>query len=212
MNESLYTEMRLFRFRGRFGRTTSGRFLILLAFATTIVFLLRQNGFFWTIDDVSSNSELILPSIRLQNTVEFEQQSLLGSPSYKVEDLPFRTTALTAISELESFTLKTVETPLDVKRYRTFVDEHNSRQEVENTEAFTATLSEKSLIIVVQVHSRPDYFEYLIKSLRAAKGISDALLVISHDLFSEDMNRLVKTIDFCKVSVCLFRKQKKLKF
>ena len=53
---------------------------------------------------------------------------------------------------------------------------------------------------IVQVHSRPDYFEYLIKSLRGAKGISDALIVVSHDLFSEEMNRLVGTIDFCKVS------------
>lgn len=194
--------MRLFRFRGRFGRTTSGRFLILLTLATTIVFLLRQNGFFWTIDDVSSNSDLTLPSVRLQNTVQFEKHhDMLDSPSTKTKDLLVTTTTS---SEQERFTLKTLETSLDVKRYRAFVNEHNSRQEVENTEAFTATLSEKSLVIVVQVHSRPDYFEYLIKSLRAAKGISDALLVISHDLFSEDMNRLVKTIDFCKVMQIFF--------
>lgn len=56
-----------------------------------------------------------------------------------------------------------------------------------------------TVIIIVQVHKRINYLKNLIASLAKAKNISDTLLVFSHDYYDEEINDLVKSIDFCMV-------------
>ncbi|KRT84641.1 hypothetical protein AMK59_1483, partial [Oryctes borbonicus] len=50
-----------------------------------------------------------------------------------------------------------------------------------------------------QVHDRIKYLRHLIVSLAQAQDISQALLVFSHDIYDEEINNLVQSIDFCKV-------------
>ena len=57
-----------------------------------------------------------------------------------------------------------------------------------------------SMIVVVQVHDRVDYLQHLIKSLRTAAEIDQILLIFSHDYYSQEMNKLVSSVDFCPVS------------
>ena len=59
----------------------------------------------------------------------------------------------------------------------------------------------KFLVIVIQVHSRLNYLEALIDSLRNTKYIEQALVVFSHDLYIPSMNDLIQRIDFCAVSL-----------
>ena len=56
-------------------------------------------------------------------------------------------------------------------------------------------------VILFQVHNRLEYLRHLIVSLAQARDIDSVLLVFSHDYYDEDINQLITTIDFCKVSV-----------
>ncbi|XP_023016599.2 alpha-1,6-mannosyl-glycoprotein 2-beta-N-acetylglucosaminyltransferase [Leptinotarsa decemlineata] len=79
------------------------------------------------------------------------------------------------------------------------IAQYNQEQVVHNEHKFQP-LRNDSVVIVVQVHDRIAYLRHLVASLARAFGISEALLVFSHDFYDEEINSLVKTIDFCKVT------------
>lgn len=54
-------------------------------------------------------------------------------------------------------------------------------------------------IIVVQIHNRPLFYSTLISSLRNAVGIEKVDLVISSDYWSQEMNSITESIDFCRL-------------
>ncbi|XP_077408668.1 alpha-1,6-mannosyl-glycoprotein 2-beta-N-acetylglucosaminyltransferase [Vanacampus margaritifer] len=72
----------------------------------------------------------------------------------------------------------------------------NYKQHVLNAERFPG---EPQLVLVVQVHNRPEYLQLLIKSLEKASEVHSILLIFSHDYFSEEINGIVQGITFCKV-------------
>lgn len=76
----------------------------------------------------------------------------------------------------------------------------NKAQTIYNQDKFPP-LDEESLILMVQVHKREGYLKQLLESLKVAKGIEKVLLVISHDYYYDDMNKLIRSIDFCPVSL-----------
>ncbi|ERN17734.1 hypothetical protein AMTRI_Chr10g2760 [Amborella trichopoda] len=53
--------------------------------------------------------------------------------------------------------------------------------------------------IVLYVHNRPQYLKVVIKSLSKVVGISETLLIVSHDGYFEEMNKIVESIKFCQV-------------
>lgn len=72
----------------------------------------------------------------------------------------------------------------------------NYKQCVLNAERFPG---EPQLVLVVQVHNRPEYLKLLIESLEKAAEVHSFLLIFSHDYFSEEINSIVQGITFCKV-------------
>lgn len=72
----------------------------------------------------------------------------------------------------------------------------NLKQRVLNADKYP---EEPQLVLVVQVHNRPDYLKLLIKSLEISEKASDFLLIFSHDFFSEEIEAIVQGITFCKV-------------
>lgn len=74
----------------------------------------------------------------------------------------------------------------------------NKAQTIRNSKRFPA-LSEDSLVLIVQVHKREGYLKQLLESLKVARGIEKVLLVISHDYYYDDMNKLIESVDFCPV-------------
>ena len=76
----------------------------------------------------------------------------------------------------------------------------NKAQIIYNQNKFPP-LAEDGLVLIVQVHKREGYLKQLLESLKVAKGIEKVLLVISHDYFYDDMNALIRSIDFCPVSL-----------
>ncbi|KAH7732322.1 UDP-GlcNAc:a-6-D-mannoside b1,2-N-acetylglucosaminyltransferase II [Aphelenchoides avenae] len=76
----------------------------------------------------------------------------------------------------------------------------NAHHEVLNADVFgPVNNASVSVVIVVQVHDRIEYLRYLISTLRNSTGIESALLVFSHDLRSEPINALIRSITFCRV-------------
>ena len=75
----------------------------------------------------------------------------------------------------------------------------NHKQKVLNADKFPP-LSNDGLVLIVQVHKRENYLKQLFESLKKAKGIEKVLLVISHDYYYDDMNAMVESVDFCRVS------------
>lgn len=86
---------------------------------------------------------------------------------------------------------------------RDIVKRLNNDQRIWNLRMFPKR-SKDSIVIVVQVHKRSNYLTKLVNSLRNAKGISDALLVVSHDFYSSKINSIVRSIDFCQVMQIFF--------
>ncbi len=57
-----------------------------------------------------------------------------------------------------------------------------------------------NIVLLVQVHKRINYLEQLIKSLRNTRYIENSMVIFSHDYIDESIDKLINTIDFCKVN------------
>ncbi|GCC25330.1 hypothetical protein chiPu_0003740 [Chiloscyllium punctatum] len=87
--------------------------------------------------------------------------------------------------------------------YRGIVFQLNFDQTIRNQETIK-TRSPNDLVVVVQVHNRPEYLQILVNSLRKAKGIGNVLLIFSHDFWSPQINQIVASVDFCQVLQIFF--------
>lgn len=83
---------------------------------------------------------------------------------------------------------------------RSVIWEINRQQTILNLDKFDLSSSDSTVVIVVQVHNRPEYIRHLISSLQKAKDIEKTLVIFSHDYFSEELNEIIAAIDFCPVS------------
>ncbi|KAL5015879.1 hypothetical protein ScPMuIL_005468 [Solemya velum] len=79
------------------------------------------------------------------------------------------------------------------------LEKMNQEQFIHNLNKFGLRLNTESVVIVVQVHDRLEYLKILFDSLKAVRKIEESLLIISHDVFSKELNELVMSIDFCPV-------------
>ncbi|KAL8041489.1 hypothetical protein ABFX02_10G168300 [Erythranthe guttata] len=60
-------------------------------------------------------------------------------------------------------------------------------------------LADNHIIIVLYVHNRPQYLQIAIDSLSKVSGIEETLLIISHDGYFKEMNKIIESIKFCQV-------------
>ncbi|KAK6297647.1 hypothetical protein J4Q44_G00322300 [Coregonus suidteri] len=88
--------------------------------------------------------------------------------------------------------------------YRGIVFQLNFDQTVRHEEKFRAVRKKDDLVVVVQVHNRPDYLRLLVESLRKARGVENILLIFSHDFWSPEINQVVASVDFCQVLQIFF--------
>ncbi|GAA0139013.1 glycosyltransferase [Lithospermum erythrorhizon] len=55
------------------------------------------------------------------------------------------------------------------------------------------------IVIVLYVHNRPQYLKVVVDSLSRVEGISETLLIVSHDGYFDEMNKIIQSIRFCQV-------------
>lgn len=91
----------------------------------------------------------------------------------------------------------------DSRSIQRLFEKINDEQTILNDDRYEP-LQNDSIVIVIQVHRRVAYLKHLIESLSHAKDISKTLLIFSHDVYDDDINELVKTIDFCRVMQIFF--------
>ncbi|KAE9621215.1 hypothetical protein Lal_00000658 [Lupinus albus] len=60
-------------------------------------------------------------------------------------------------------------------------------------------LGKDRIVIVLYVHNRPQYLRVVVDSLSRVEGINETLLIVSHDGYFEDMNKIIDRIRFCQV-------------
>lgn len=60
-------------------------------------------------------------------------------------------------------------------------------------------LAKDHIVIVLYVHNRHQYFRVVVDSLSKVDGISETLLVVSHDGYFHEMNKIIEGIKFCQV-------------
>uniref|UniRef100_A0A452TPC5 Alpha-1,6-mannosyl-glycoprotein 2-beta-N-acetylglucosaminyltransferase n=1 Tax=Ursus maritimus TaxID=29073 RepID=A0A452TPC5_URSMA len=88
-------------------------------------------------------------------------------------------------------------------RYRSLVYQLNFDQTLRNVDK-AGSWAPRELVLVVQVHNRPDYLRLLLDSLRKAQGIDNVLVIFSHDFWSTEINQLIAGVDFCPVLQVFF--------
>ncbi len=88
--------------------------------------------------------------------------------------------------------------------YRGIVFQLNFDQILRNEEKFRSSRRKDDLVVVVQVHNRPEYLRLLVDSLRKSKDIEKVLLIFSHDVWSPEINQIVASVDFCLVLQIFF--------
>lgn len=93
---------------------------------------------------------------------------------------------------------------VNVEDLRIFAFNLNKGQQVHHAEKFGATLEPSDPVIVVQVHNRWRYLQYLLHSLSEVRGIERALLVFSHDHYDAHVLHLPKAVTFCRVMQIFF--------
>ncbi|XP_010532976.1 PREDICTED: alpha-1,6-mannosyl-glycoprotein 2-beta-N-acetylglucosaminyltransferase [Tarenaya hassleriana] len=60
-------------------------------------------------------------------------------------------------------------------------------------------LAKDHIVVVLYVHNRAQYLKVVVESLSKVKGIDETLLIVSHDGYFEEMNKIVESIKFCQV-------------
>ncbi|CAH8576289.1 unnamed protein product [Schistosoma haematobium] len=63
---------------------------------------------------------------------------------------------------------------------------------------FNSTRSSPKHVMIIQVHNRSIELSLLIESLRRTKGIETALIIFSHDFYSDELNNLIGSIRFTR--------------
>lgn len=60
-------------------------------------------------------------------------------------------------------------------------------------------LAKDNIVIVLYVHNRSQYLKVVVDSLSRVEGINETLLIVSHDGYFEEINRIIGGIKFCQV-------------
>lgn len=84
------------------------------------------------------------------------------------------------------------------------VERLNQEQFIQNVDKFGLALGQESVVLLVQVHNRVDHFQVLVESLAKVRSIEQVLLIVSHDVFSHELNSVVRNITFCPVLQIFF--------
>lgn len=93
---------------------------------------------------------------------------------------------------------------LTLPEVKQIVWQKNRDQMIRNLDQFDLSGSESTIVIAVQVHNRPEYLRHLVRSLRKARDIEKTLVIFSHDFYSEELNEIVSSVDFCPVRISIF--------
>jgi hypothetical protein len=87
---------------------------------------------------------------------------------------------------------------MDEAAKRRYAASFNQHQVIINPHLLPQPLGDAT-IIVLMVHNRPEYLKAVLRSLKSVQGIENALLVISLDYLSPEVDSAARSVTFCAV-------------
>lgn len=90
------------------------------------------------------------------------------------------------------------EIPENIEALRERANSMNKDQTIMNKHLcpWISQVADNAVVIVVMVHNRLSYFAEFLNSLKDIQNIEKSFLVISQDVFSDDIDRLLDSVDF----------------
>ncbi|CAH0605859.1 unnamed protein product [Chrysodeixis includens] len=88
--------------------------------------------------------------------------------------------------------------PLHIETIKRAIAKYNAEERIKNLDYFGPMKSDAP-IFVIFVDNYMIHLKYLLVSLVQVVGIDDALIIFSHSSFDENVNNLIKQIDFTRV-------------
>ena len=132
------------------------------------------------------------------NIIAILIQSRLSSTS----TFHYSATAITAAEEQQKANVSELSAEIDRLNRHQIIWNASNKEEIRGNWSSTGRIG--SIVILIQVHNRRNYLEKLIESLSRARWIERTLLVFSHDLYSDQLNWLVRSITFAPVMQIFF--------
>lgn len=191
----------IFKYRGTTIRLFSTKLFILVMVAVGAIFAVLSLHEIITFNSVNQSDSLPNSTGRLNPLLaRFRQDGIVAAP--EGNNAQAATKGNINLSP-QAETIKRLNRTVvpEVAKLREFVRSANAAEFIRNKEKFGSKFSQNSVVIIVQIHDRVDYFSRLLTSLSRAKGIEDALLIISSDFYTEEVIKHVDSIDFCRVSL-----------
>lgn len=74
----------------------------------------------------------------------------------------------------------------------------NTEKVIRNSESF-GLIKEDTIVLVILLDKLSCGFKFVISSLSQITGIEEVLVIFSHTYFDENINKVIKSIDFCRV-------------
>ena len=194
----------IFKYRGTTIRLFSTKLFILVMVAVGAIFAVLSLHEIITFNSTNHSDSLPNATGRLNPSVtRLRQEGIVAAPAFKEGNNAQAATKKNINISPQAETIKRLNRTMspEIAKLREFVGSANAAEFIRNKEKFGSKFSQTSIVIVVQIHDRVDYFSRLLKSLSHAKGIEDALLIISSDFYTEEIYKHVDSIDFCRVSM-----------
>ncbi|XP_038212006.1 alpha-1,6-mannosyl-glycoprotein 2-beta-N-acetylglucosaminyltransferase-like [Zerene cesonia] len=120
----------------------------------------------------------------------YELKSLYQNPLYGIPGKLQKYVVYTCLPDNIQINVHTLRTKLELL---------NKERYIFNSDNFRS-VEDDTPILVVQVHKDIERLQYLVLSLAQVRDIKDVLIVFSHSFYDEAINRLIRSIDFCKVT------------
>ncbi|CAH0719711.1 unnamed protein product, partial [Brenthis ino] len=86
----------------------------------------------------------------------------------------------------------------DINALKHLLEKYNIEQDLSNADRFEP-IGVGTTVIMIQVHKDIKRLHHLILSLAQVQGIHTALLIFSHSFYHPSINKLIRSIDYCKV-------------
>lgn len=90
------------------------------------------------------------------------------------------------------------ENIIDKKMISRLIKAQNKEQEIRNVDNF-GPIVEDTTILVILVDENVDDAKRTLLSLSRMNGIEELLIIFSHSYYDEPINRMIQSIDFCRV-------------
>lgn len=180
------------------------KYILLVVFAMFVAFNLVALG-----GGFLHPSEVEMGAITSQNLNRLSQKTAVKDMrELKTKDMIFNTNfTLRNFTIINSTHNDEILPELNRSQILLQILEANRIQTIKNSHLLPKDFAQNadSVCIVIQIHTRYKYLQYLIDSLKRTRDIERSLVVFSHDYHSSVLNELVQSITAFPVSLTLIR-------